>query len=204
MLPTRFCLAVAALFLGACAPDEEGAAGEGFAPGEKDASRALLLLESFDGPRVVRFTRWDDERSAARYAEAARAATPTPRYATELEWRSLGRKPEQSLTFGDSSAVQFSQFVMYRTSAVDTLQGLAAGMSGGMVAGELTMRLISTLTARDSSAVVFLGTWDSPVGFKIFEQRGTFGAEPYWEPFAANEHHMMRVLEAWTAVKAPR
>jgi hypothetical protein len=75
---------------------------------------------------------------------------------------------------------------------------MAAGMSGGRVQAESTLKLISTLTTRDSSVVAFLGVWDSPKGFDVVAERKTFSAKPYWEPYAGNEHHMMAVAAAAT------
>ena len=163
----------------------------------------MLVLRAYNGRRVVRLTRWDAGDAAAAYRRAARAlaapaGVPAPRYVEELRVRSVGRKPDQPLAFDTATAAQFSQFTMRRKAPVDTLQAMAAGMSGGMVQAEPTLRLISTLTARDSSVVAFLGAWTSPKGFDVFAERKTFSAKPYWEPYAGNEHHMMQVAAAST------
>jgi hypothetical protein len=162
------------------------------------APRGMLVLRAYNGQRVVRLTRWDAADGAAAYVRAARGLTPAARYVEELRVRSVGRKPDQTLALDSATAVQFSQFVMRRKPPVDTLQAMAAGMSGGMVQAEPTLRLISTLTARDSSVVAFLGVWESPKGFDVFAERKTFSAKPYWDPYAVNEHHMMAVAAAST------
>jgi hypothetical protein len=155
------------------------------------------VLRAYNGQRVVRVTRWDATNVAAAYATAARGLAKA-RYVEELEVRSVGAKPDQPLAFDSTMAAQFSQFTMRRKAPVDTLQAMAAGMAGGMVQAEPSLRLISTLTARDSSVVAFLGVWTSPKGFDIFAERETFSAKPYWEPYAGNEHHMMAVVAAST------
>ncbi len=173
----------------------EGAGGDGPEP---TGARGGLVLDANHGGRVVRLTRWDDSEGAVGYARAAREEEPAPRFVHELRLRSIGHEPDQPLVFEASSFAQYSQFVMRRREAVDTLQALAAGMSGGMVLGEPTMQLISTLTSADSSVVAFLGIWDNPDGFELFAEQNTFGEEPYWAPYAENEHDMMSVVSAWT------
>jgi hypothetical protein len=168
------------------------------APPGAEPPRGTLVLRAYNGQRVVRVTRWDTVNVAAVYASAARGLAPKARYVEELEVRSVGAKPDQPLAFDSTMAAQFSQFTMRRKAPVDTLQAMAAGMSGGMVQAEPSLRLISTLTARDSSVVAFLGVWTSPTGFDIFAERKTFSAKPYWEPYAGNEHHMMAVVTAST------
>jgi hypothetical protein len=167
-------------------------------PAGTQPPRGTLVLRAYNAERVVRVTRWDGADVAGAYAAAVRQLTPSARYVEELRVRSVGRKPDQPLVFDTSMAVQFSQFTMRRQTPIDTLQSMAAGMAGGMVQAEPTLRLISTLTARDSGVVAFLGTWTSPTGFEIFAERKTFSAKPYWEPYAGNEHHMMAVVAAGT------
>ncbi len=161
-------------------------------------SRGVLVLRAYNRQRVVRVTRWDSDTGVVAYAQDARRVGPRARYVEVLHVRSTGRKTGQPLAFDTTMAAQFSQFTLRRTTAVDTLQAMAAGMSSGMVQAEPTLRLISTLTAADSSVVAFLGVWDSPEGFEIFAERKTFSAKPYWEPYAGNEHHMMAVAAAYT------
>ncbi len=165
--------------------------------------RGVLVARAYNGERVVRITRWDGPDGASAYAQAARAPTPraglpTPRTVEVLRVRSVARKPGQPLAVDSTTPLQFSQFLMRRRAPVDTLQAMAAGMSGGMVQAEPTLKLISTLTAPDSSVVAFLGAWDSPKGFDVFAERKTFSAKPYWDPYARNEHHMMHVVAAST------
>ena len=168
------------------------------APPGSQSPRAVVVLRAYNGQRVVRLTRWDTPEAAAAYAAVANTGVPAARYVEELRVRSLGRKAGQPLVLDTSMAAQFSQFTMRRKAPVDTLQAMAAGMAGGMVQAEPTLKLISTLTARDSSVVAFVGVWDNPKGFEVFAERKTFTAKPYWEPFAGNEHHMMAVVAAST------
>jgi hypothetical protein len=160
----------------------------------RNTAGGLLVLRAYNGQRVVRVTQWP---SAVAENVASGLRAMGGRRVEVLRVQSLARKPAESLDFDSSAFVQFSQFLMRRKPPVDTLQRMAAGMSGGMVVAESTLTLISTLVATDSSTVTFLGKWTGPKGFEIFSERATFSAKPYWDPFADNEHHMFVVVQSW-------
>jgi hypothetical protein len=153
-----------------------------------------LVLKARDGQEIVRLTSWANEPAAQRYV----AAHPkSGNYKCVMAYlASYGTKEAANWVVTPTSSVQYSEFVMLRKSALDTLSGLVKAMTSAMAGSQPTLDYISTFNSTDSTAISLIGIWNTKEGFEVFEKQKTWGEKPYWEPYATNDHHMFDVLAA--------
>jgi len=170
--------------------------------GVRPAGTLLLRARRIaqDGAEVVRLTQWPDSASAAGHAARARVfrlGGVAPVRTLLYTLTSHAAKPDASLVVADSSSVQFSEYVMKRRRAVDTLVNIAEPIVGAMTQAQPTLRWMVTLRSADSTSISLFGVWSTREGFEVFASQNTFGkggAQGYWVPYARNEHAMFDVV----------
>ncbi|WKN41745.1 hypothetical protein [Tunicatimonas pelagia] len=153
-----------------------------------------MVLKARNEGRVVQITTWNSEAAAEEYATDAMPDDSYKILTSKVV--NHGSKDAKLAALDTTSSVQYSEFLMKRKSAVDTLSTIAKGMTTAMVRSEPTLDFIMTLNSTDSSTISLFGIWNTEEGFEVFSENNTFGDRPYWEPYADNEHHMFEVVVA--------
>ncbi|MEM9674509.1 MAG: hypothetical protein AAF992_18095 [Bacteroidota bacterium] len=153
-----------------------------------------FVLKARNDERVVQITTWNSNEAAEGYTSDKSSHNDYKVLTSKVA--NYGAKDATPATIDDGSSVQYSEFIMKRKPAIDTLSTIAKGMTSAMARSEPTLDYIMTLNSTDSSTISLFGTWNTEEGFEIFTQNNTFGEQPYWEPYAENEHHMFEVVIA--------
>ncbi|MEM8968342.1 MAG: hypothetical protein AAGE93_18120 [Bacteroidota bacterium] len=153
-----------------------------------------LVLKARNDERVVQITTWNSDKAAEDYASDKPSYEDYKVLTSKVA--NYGAKDATPATIDAGSSVQYSEFIMKRKPAMDTLSTIAKGMTGAMAQSESTLDYIMTLNSTDSSTISLFGAWNTEEGFEVFTQNNTFGDQPYWEPYAENEHHMFEVVIA--------
>ncbi|WKN44824.1 hypothetical protein [Tunicatimonas pelagia] len=153
-----------------------------------------LVLRARGDEQVVQITDWASESAARTYT--ADKATNEQYKILRSELMSHAARDFEQLAIDTGSSVQYSEFLMKRASALDTLSNIARAMTTGMARSEPTLDFIMTLNSTDSSTISLFGLWNTEAGFEIFSENNTFGDQPYWGPYAENDHHMFDVVRA--------
>lgn len=163
---------------------------------DQEDLQAQLLIKARDSTEVVQITRWTTGAAADQYMTQHQPRKDYRILSSTLQ--NYGAKPEQPFVVDSTASVQYSEFLMKRPSALDTLSPIAVGMTSAMVQSQPTLDFIMTLNSTDQSTISLIGLWNTKEGYEIFAQNNTFGDKPYWEPYAENEHHMFDVVRALT------
>lgn len=153
-----------------------------------DGALQQVLLRSADGAAYVEITRWSRGRLPSEYVPAY---VPAARAYWRHDFSPVGTAGS-SFEIDAGSHVQWSQFLLRDAGDHDALLQLVEPMVGTMAAGGApTLEAIATLTSTHETSIALFGKWETAEGFEIFREDGTFGASPYWAPFADNAHWML-------------
>ncbi|MCU0448525.1 MAG: hypothetical protein MUC97_01610 [Bernardetiaceae bacterium] len=151
-----------------------------------------LVIKSRDLAEVVQITQWKDDEATDIYFKSK---IPNKTYkAVKANLVSFGSKGNKSWDIGPSSSIQYSEFIMLRKNAIDTLSNMVKSMTSAMANAQATLDFITTFHSDDSTIISLLGIWNTKEGFEIFAKQNTWGEKPYWEPYAKNDHHMFDVV----------
>jgi hypothetical protein len=151
-----------------------------------------LVLRARDGAEVVQITLWNSEPAANKYADSLKLRTDRKVRVSRVV--NYGAKQPKLFILDTASSVQYSEFQMKRKSAMDTLSTIAKGMTTSMAQVQPTLDYIMTLNSADSLTISLFGIWNTKEGFEVFAKQKTWGDNPYWEPYAINDHHMFDVV----------
>lgn len=171
----------------------------GFGPIVDSSLNSQVVLRARDSVQIVQITTWKNEAAARQYAAKKMADNKSKVRMSRVV--SHGAKQQKLFLLDNSSSVQYSEFLMKRKSALETLSSIAKAMTVAMAKTQPTLDFITTLNSTDSTTISLLGIWNTQDGFEIFSKSKTFGDKPYWTPYADNDHHMFDVMIANTSNK---